>query len=88
MRRILSGVLTTALLFGFIPQGHAASTYKIDARVAKEEAAVVKEVKPSKVDKDDDSKIVFELKPDYNVEEIKIEDRENDEIYYISKDGE
>ena len=88
MRRILSGVLTTALLFGFIPQGHAASTYKIDARVDKEEAAVVKEVKPSKVDKDDDSKIVFELKPDYNVEEIKIEDRENDEIYYISKDGE
>ena len=88
MRRILSGVLTTALLFGFIPQGHAASTYKIDARVDKEEAAVVKEVKSSKVDKDDDSKIVFELKPDYNVEEIKIEDRENDEIYYISKDGE
>lgn len=88
MRRILSGVLVAALLFGLIPQANATSTYKIDARVDKEEAAVVKEVKPSKVDDGDDSKIVFELEPDYLVHEVEIEDREADEIYYVSKDGE
>lgn len=88
MRRILSGLVAAALLLGFIPRADAASTYKIDARVETEEAAVVKEVKPSRVDKDDDSKIVFELETDYRVDEIKIEDREEDEVYYISMDGE
>lgn len=88
MRRMLSGLLAAVLLFGLIPQADAASTYQIGVYVDKEETAVVKEVKPSKVNDGDDSKIVFELEPDYLVHEIKIEDREEDEVYYISKDGE
>ncbi|MBS5150627.1 MAG: S-layer homology domain-containing protein [Butyricicoccus pullicaecorum] len=88
MRKILSGLLAAALLFGLLPQVEAASTYRIDARVDKEETATVVDVKPSKVDDGDDSKIVFELEPDYMLDEIKIEDREEDEIYYVSEDGE
>ena len=45
------------------------------------------DVKPSKVD-DGIHKIVFELEPDYILDEIKIEDREEDEVYYVSEDGE
>ncbi|MFR4977545.1 MAG: hypothetical protein ACLUDG_01295, partial [Butyricicoccus sp.] len=88
MRRILSGLLAAVWILGLIPQADAASTYRIDARVDKEETAAVVQVKPSKVDDGDDSKIVFELEPDYKLEEIKIEDREEDEVYYVSEDGE
>ena len=88
MRRILSGLFAAVWILGLIPQADAASTYRIDARVDKEETAAVVQVKPSKVDDGDDSKIVFELEPDYKLEEIKIEDREEDEVYYVSEDGE
>lgn len=87
MRRVLSGLLAAVLLIGAIPQAEAASAYRIDAYVHQEKEAKVKEVKPSKVDQGDDSKIVFELETDYCVDEIKIEDREENEIYYVREDG-
>ena len=47
MRRILSGLLAAVWILGLIPQADAASTYRIDARVDKEETAAVVQVKPS-----------------------------------------
>lgn len=76
-----------ALLLGQIPQAQAASKYRIKAFVDKEEQAVVEEVKPSRVESGEESKIVFRLENDYELKEIKIQDREEDEIYYVSKDG-
>ncbi len=87
MRRIMSGMLMAALLLGQIPQAQAASRYKIKVFVDKEEQAVVEEVKPSRVESGEDSKIVFRLENDYELKEIKIQDREEDEDYYVSKDG-
>lgn len=87
MRRAISGLLMAVLLLGQIPQAQAASKYRIDVYVDKEEQAVIQEVKPSRVESGKDSKIVFELKNNHALKEIKIEDREEDETYYVNKDG-
>ncbi len=87
MRRVISGLLMAVLLLAQIPQAQAASKYRIDAYVDKEGQAVVKDVKPSRVESGEDSKIVFELEKDHELKEIKIEDREEDETYYVNKDG-